>query len=49
MTEKLVIDALDMAIEARRPSAGLLHHSNRGSMTAISTSRSSKNTACSAV
>jgi len=34
MTEKLVIDALDMAIEARRPSTGLLHHSDRGSQYA---------------
>jgi len=30
MTEKLVIDALDMAIESRRPAPGLLHHSDRG-------------------
>ena len=30
MTEKLVIDALDMAIEARRPTPGLLHHFRQG-------------------
>jgi putative transposase len=27
---ELVLDALDMAIEARRPDAGLIHHSDRG-------------------
>lgn len=31
---QLVIDALQMAIVARRPSPGLLHHSNRGSQYA---------------
>ncbi len=31
MTSALVIDALQMAIQRRRPPAGLLHHSNRGS------------------
>ncbi len=31
MTSKLVIDALEMAIEQRKPAAGLLHHSDRGS------------------
>lgn len=31
MTSDLVIDALQMAIQRRQPSAGLLHHSDRGS------------------
>lgn len=30
MAEKLVIGALDMAIEARSPAPRLLHHSDRG-------------------
>ncbi|WP_231598564.1 IS3 family transposase [Crateriforma conspicua] len=30
MTEELVIEALSMAIKTRRPSAGLIHHSDRG-------------------
>lgn len=34
MTRQLVIGALEMAIEARRPEAGLLHHSDRGSQYA---------------
>lgn len=31
ITSSLVIDALQMAIEQRKPEAGLLHHSDRGS------------------
>jgi len=31
MTSELVLDALEMAIQRRRPPAGLLHHSDRGS------------------
>jgi putative transposase len=31
ITSKLVIDALEMAIAQRKPEAGLLHHSDRGS------------------
>jgi transposase InsO family protein len=34
MTSPLVIDALAMAIEQRRPPAGLIHHSDRGSQYA---------------
>jgi transposase InsO family protein len=34
MTADLVIAALHMAIEQRRPSAGLIHHSDRGSQYA---------------
>jgi putative transposase len=34
MTERLVIDALEMAVGARRPAPGLLHHSDRGSQYA---------------
>lgn len=34
MTRQLVIGALEMAIQARRPEAGLLHHSDRGSQYA---------------
>jgi transposase InsO family protein len=34
MTSQLVIDALAMAIEQRRPPAGLIHHSDRGSQYA---------------
>jgi putative transposase len=34
MTEHLVIDALEMAVGARRPAPGLLHHSDRGSQYA---------------
>ncbi len=34
MTSDLVIDALAMAIDRRRPTAGLLHHSDRGSQYA---------------
>lgn len=34
MTRQLVIGALEMAIQARRPDAGLLHHSDRGSQYA---------------
>jgi putative transposase len=34
MTSDLVIDALAMAIEQRQPSAGLMHHSDRGSQYA---------------
>jgi transposase InsO family protein len=34
MTRQLVIDALQMAVDRRRPSAGLLHHSDRGSQYA---------------
>ncbi len=29
--ERLVLDALNMAIHNRRPAAGLVHHSDRGS------------------
>ena len=31
MTSELVLDALDMALRVRRPAAGLIHHSDRGS------------------
>lgn len=31
MTSELVLDALEMALRARRPAAGLIHHSDRGS------------------
>ncbi|MCB9858796.1 MAG: IS3 family transposase [Phycisphaerales bacterium] len=34
MTSDLVIDALAMAIEQRRPPSGLMHHSDRGSQYA---------------
>ena len=34
MTRQLVIDALQMAVDRRGPSAGLLHHSDRGSQYA---------------
>ena len=34
MTSDLVIAALNMAIQARRPKAGLIHHSDRGSQYA---------------
>jgi len=34
LQRQLVIDALQMAITARRPAAGLLHHSDRGSQYA---------------
>lgn len=34
MTKDLVIDALDMAVRARCPAPGLLHHSDRGSQYA---------------
>lgn len=34
MTSGLVIEALTMAVERRRPSAGLIHHSDRGSQYA---------------
>jgi transposase InsO family protein len=34
MSAELVLDALDMAIRDRRPSAGLIHHSDRGSQYA---------------
>jgi putative transposase len=34
MTRQLVIDALQMAVDRRRPAAGLLHHSDRGSQYA---------------
>lgn len=34
MTSDLVIDALNMAIQARQPKAGLIHHSDRGSQYA---------------
>lgn len=34
MAEHLVIDALEMAVGARRPAPGLLHHSDRGSQYA---------------
>ena len=34
ITSDLVIAALRMAIEARRPAAGLIHHSDRGSQYA---------------
>ena len=32
--KQLVLDALDMAIAARRPSAGVVHHTDRGSLYA---------------
>ena len=31
MTEQLAIDALQMALRARRPASGMVHHSDRGS------------------
>ena len=34
MTSDLVIEALTMAVEQRRPAAGLIHHSDRGSQYA---------------
>ncbi len=34
LERKLVLDALDMAVQARRPAKGLLHHSDRGSQYA---------------
>jgi putative transposase len=34
MTEALVLNALQMALRVRRPAAGLLHHSDRGSQYA---------------
>lgn len=34
MTSRLVVDALDMAVQARRPEVGLLTHSDRGSQYA---------------
>ncbi len=34
LEKKLVLDALEMALVQRRPSAGLLHHSDRGSQYA---------------
>ncbi len=34
MREELVLDALEMALRDRRPGAGLLHHSDRGSQYA---------------
>lgn len=34
MARSLVIDALELAICQRRPVAGLIHHSNRGSQYA---------------
>lgn len=34
LQRQLVIDALQMAIVARRPAPGLLHHSDRGSQYA---------------
>ena len=37
MRTELVVDALEMAVWRRRPSAGLVHHSDRGSQyTALS-------------
>lgn len=36
MTSRLVVDALDMAVQARRPEMGLLAHSDRGSQYASS-------------
>lgn len=40
MKAELVCDALDMAIRRRRPQAGLLHHSDRGSQYACVTYQS---------
>lgn len=34
LTEDLVLDALEMAIKTRRPGAGFIHHSDRGSQYA---------------
>ena len=34
MTKKLVLDALKMAVDRRRPGPGLIHHSDRGSQYA---------------
>ncbi|RYZ87131.1 MAG: IS3 family transposase [Proteobacteria bacterium] len=34
MTQNLVLDALDMAVKARNPQPGLIHHSDRGSQYA---------------
>jgi len=34
MTQNLVLEALDMAVKARRPAPGLVHHSDRGSQFA---------------
>ena len=34
MTQNLVLKALDMAVERRKPSPGLIHHSDRGSQYA---------------
>jgi transposase InsO family protein len=41
MTAKLVLDALAMAVDNRRPSPGLIHHSDRGSQYASDEYRSS--------
>ena len=40
MTSRLVCDALSMATRRRRPAAGLLHHSDRGSQYACEAYRS---------
>lgn len=34
MSRELVLDALDMAVRARKPATGLIHHSDRGSQYA---------------
>lgn len=33
MEAQLVVDALEMAIARRKPNAGLIHHSDRGSQS----------------
>jgi transposase InsO family protein len=48
ITDDLTLDALDMALARRRPSRGLLHHSDPGSTPAATTSGSSRSTGSSA-
>jgi putative transposase len=40
VTDDLTLDALGMALARRRPAAGLVHHSDRGSTRAATTSES---------